>query len=111
MKPLFSGLPTIGATRLKLYVAGVSSRSQRAIDNLCDLVSSGRAGACEIEVIDVLEFPERAEQERVLATPTLLKDFPPPRRRVTGDLSDLDQVMRILSPVLGRGAGDAGRVE
>jgi circadian clock protein KaiB len=43
-------------------------------------------------VIDVLEDPEQAEAERVLATPTLIKQLPPPLRRVIGDLSDRDKV-------------------
>jgi hypothetical protein len=53
---------------------------------------------CEVEVIDVLQFPDLAERERVLATPTLLKESPLPRRRITGDLSDLEQVLRIIAP-------------
>jgi circadian clock protein KaiB len=46
-----------------------------------------------VQVIDVLEHPEEAEQERILATPTLIKQLPPPLRRVIGDLSDREQVL------------------
>jgi circadian clock protein KaiB len=86
----------VGGTRLKLYVAGRSTRSQRAIDNLQRIAEVSPGGHWDIEVIDVIEEPERAERERILATPTLLKDFPPPRRRVTGDMSDLERVVRII---------------
>jgi hypothetical protein len=61
-------------------------------------VATTFSGRCEVEVIDVVEAPERTERERILATPTLLKEFPPPRRRVTGDLSDLATVAPIIAP-------------
>jgi circadian clock protein KaiB len=85
--------------RLKLYIAGRSPRSRRAIDNLREIADLALGEPCEIELIDVLEHPEQAERERILATPTLLKDFPLPRRRITGDLSDTEQVLRIIAPV------------
>lgn len=95
-------------TRFTLYVAGNSARSQRAIHNLRQIVDSGLSGLCEFEVVDVLESPELAERERILATPTLLRDSPPPRRRVTGDLSNLEQVFGFIAPELRLGA-DAAR--
>lgn len=52
--------------------------------------------ACEVEVIDVLEFPERAEEDRILATPTLIRESPLPRRRITGDLSDATRVLQLI---------------
>ena len=50
-------------------------------------------GEYELEIIDVLEQPEAAETDRILATPTLIKQLPPPLRRVIGDLSDRDKVL------------------
>ena len=47
----------------------------------------------DLEIIDVLEFPDLAEDERILATPTLIKSLPPPLRRVIGDLSDKEKVL------------------
>jgi pyruvate dehydrogenase E2 component (dihydrolipoamide acetyltransferase) len=47
----------------------------------------------DVEIIDVLEHPEMAEQDKILATPTLIKQLPPPLRRVIGDLSDSDKVL------------------
>lgn len=51
------------------------------------------AGRYELEIIDVLEFPNLAEDERILATPTLIKSLPLPLRRVIGDLSDKEKVL------------------
>jgi len=97
------GAPAVATpTRLTLYVAGESPRSNQAVENLRRLLDSGLPGPCEIEVVDVLQHPEVAERERVLATPTLLKQFPPPRRRIIGDLSDIQQLMRVLAPDRGR---------
>jgi circadian clock protein KaiB len=87
------------AVRFQLFVAGETPRSRRAIENLQRLVKETPGWRCEIEVIDVLAHPERAEEERILATPTLIKDSPPPRRRVTGDLSDAEKVLRVMGPI------------
>ena len=50
-------------------------------------------GVYELEIIDVQQFPQLAEDEKILATPTLIKQLPPPLRRVIGDLSDKDKVL------------------
>lgn len=50
-------------------------------------------GQYELEIIDVLEHPQRAEDDKILATPTLIKQLPPPLRRVIGDLSDKEKVL------------------
>lgn len=50
-------------------------------------------GKYELEIIDVLEHPQVAEDDKILATPTLIKQLPPPLRRVIGDLSDTDKVL------------------
>lgn len=82
--------------RLQLFVAGTSPRALRAIGNLKRLVEEIAEETCDVEVIDVLSAPERLEQERILATPTLIRAAPPPRRRVTGDLSDLTAVLAAM---------------
>ena len=84
--------------RFRLFVAGSSPRSSRAVENLRRLGDDALGGRYEMEVVDVLENPERAEEERILATPTLVKDSPPPQRRVMGDLSDTDTVLRVVAP-------------
>ena len=72
----------------RLYVAGSTPRSQAAAANLRALCEASVPDDHAIEVIDVLERPEAAEEERVLATPTVVRLAPEPRRRVVGDLSD-----------------------
>jgi circadian clock protein KaiB len=98
-------MPGGEVVRLRLFVAGETPRTRRAIENLERLVSARPSWRCEIEVIDVLVFPERAEEERILATPTLIKAAPLPRRRVTGDLSDAEKLLRVMGPVGARRGG------
>src|SRR5579859_3648888 len=72
----------------RLYVAGQTERSQAAEANLRVLCESLLPGGYELEVIDAVEQPGLAEEQRILATPTVLRLTPPPQRRVIGDLSD-----------------------
>jgi circadian clock protein KaiB len=78
---------------LKLYVTGSTPRAERAIANLKRLCEEELDGCYALEVIDVLEHPHLAEDDRILATPALIKQLPPPLRRVIGDLSDRDKVL------------------
>ena len=78
---------------LKLYVTGQTPRSERAIANLRRICEEDLGGQYEMTVIDVLERPQLAEDEKILATPTLIKQLPPPLRRVIGDLSDTEKVL------------------
>ena len=79
--------------RLKLYITGKTPRSERAIANLRRICDEDLGGAYEMVVIDVLEKPQLAEDEKILATPTLIKELPPPLRRIIGDLSDREKVL------------------
>ncbi|MFP4345422.1 MAG: circadian clock KaiB family protein [Anaerolineales bacterium] len=81
---------------LKLYVTGRTLRSEQAIANLERICQETLGGQCTISIIDVLEQPQLAEEERILATPTLVKESPYPARRVIGDLSDTEKVMWAL---------------
>lgn len=78
---------------LKLYVAGRTQRTNQAIANLEAICAQDLAGQYELVVIDVLERPQLAEHEKILATPTLVKELPPPLRRIVGDLSDRESVL------------------
>jgi circadian clock protein KaiB len=78
---------------LKLYVTGHTPRSERAIANLRRLCREQLCGQFELVIIDVLENPRLAEEEGVLVTPTLIKELPPPLRRIIGDLSGVDKVL------------------
>lgn len=79
--------------RLKLYITGRTHSSQQAVENLRQLMDQQVAGAYEVTIVDVLENPQEAESERILATPTLIRESPPPTRRILGDLSDTQKVM------------------
>ena len=78
---------------LKLYISGTSPRAQAAIANLERICEEDLAGRYTLEIIDVLKDPAAAEMDRILATPTLVKQLPPPLRRVIGDLSNKDKVL------------------
>ena len=78
---------------LKLYVTGRSTKSEAAIANLRRLCDEELSGRYELQVVDVLEHPQAAEDDKILATPTLIKRLPPPLRRVIGDLSDKHKVL------------------
>jgi len=78
---------------LKLYISGGSPRAQAAIANLKRICEEDLAGRYTLEIVDVIENPDAAETDKILATPTLVKRLPPPLRRVIGDLSDKDKVL------------------
>lgn len=80
-------------TTLRLYVAGNTLNSRRAISNLRDICQQELDESYEIVIIDVLERPQLAEDEKILATPTLIKQLPPPLRRIIGDLSNRTNVL------------------
>ena len=79
--------------KLRLYITGRTPQSQRALENLQAICSRDLQGQYEIEVIDVLEHPTLAENEKILATPTLVKRLPEPVRKLIGDLSDRERVL------------------
>lgn len=78
---------------LRLFITGESPRSATAIANLKRICDQELQGAYDLEIIDVLEHPDMAEDEKILATPTLIKSLPLPLRRVIGDLSDREKVL------------------
>jgi circadian clock protein KaiB len=81
---------------ISLYVTGDSASSQRALVNVRRICDHGINGEYELNVIDVLQSPHQAEQMRILATPTLVRESPLPARRVIGDLSDMEKVFEAL---------------
>ena len=80
---------------LALFVTGQSVRSQRAVANIRRLCE-GLRGQCELTIVDVLERPQLAEDEKIMATPTVIRRRPLPVRRVIGDLSDAEKVISWL---------------
>jgi circadian clock protein KaiB len=79
--------------KLRLYITGRTSLSQHAITNLRQICEAELKGRYEVEVVDVLEHPCLAENEKILATPTLVKQLPEPVRKIIGDLSDRERVL------------------
>lgn len=82
-----------GKYLLRLFITGRTIKSEQCISNLQTLCEKDLLGEYELEVIDVLERPQLAEDEKILATPTLIKKLPPPVRRLIGDLSDAEKVL------------------
>lgn len=78
---------------LQLFVTGRTQSSRRAIDTLQTLCDERLKDEHEIEIIDVLEFPQMAEQAKIMATPTLIKRLPTPSRRIIGDLSNHEKLL------------------
>ena len=82
--------------KFKLYIAGQSPRSRSAIHNFQRIMDESFSDRCDLEIIDVYEPPQQAEEDRILATPTLVKEGPPPVRRIVGDLSRTTDVLKAL---------------
>ncbi len=78
---------------LKLYVIGQTSRSINAIKNVKRICEKELKGKYVLQIIDILENPQLAEDEKILATPTLVKELPAPLKRIIGDLSNLEKVL------------------
>lgn len=79
--------------QLRLYVAGQSPRSVRALANLRRVCDEHLAGRYHVEVIDLLVDPALARGDEIIAVPTLVRKLPEPMRKIIGDLSDTDRVL------------------
>lgn len=80
---------------LRLYIAGMTPAARRAIENLEALTAdmATQDQELQMEVVDILERPQLAEDERILATPVVVRKLPLPVRRVVGDLSERERVL------------------
>lgn len=78
---------------LKLYILGSSPASVAAVKNLKELIARESTTIFRLEVIDVKKYPQLAEQDKILAVPTLIRKLPPPVRKIIGNLSDTDKVL------------------
>ena len=78
---------------LRLYVAGMTSRSARAVENVRTFCEKHLEGRYELQVIDVYQQPALAKSEQLIAAPTLIKKLPLPLRRLIGDMSNEDRVL------------------
>jgi circadian clock protein KaiB len=78
---------------LRLYVAGLTPRSQKALNNIKKICEEHLKGRYDLEVIDVYQHPVLAKGEQIIAAPTLIKKLPLPLRRFIGDLSDTERIL------------------
>ena len=78
---------------LRLYVAGQTPKSVAAFANLKKICEEHLAGEYAIEVIDLMERPELARAEQIVAIPTLVRKLPEPIRKIIGDLSDVERTL------------------
>jgi circadian clock protein KaiB len=81
------------AWNLRLYVAGQSSKSIAAVANLRKVCEEHLAGRYTIEVIDLLEHPQLAAGDQIVAIPTLVRKLPEPIRKIVGDLSNMERTL------------------
>ena len=78
---------------LRLYVAGHTTKSIAALNNLKQICEEHLAGKYNIEVVDLLENPQLAAGDQIIALPTLVRRLPPPIRKIIGNLSDTEKVL------------------
>jgi circadian clock protein KaiB len=79
--------------QLCLYVAENSPRSRTALANLKKLCETHLAGKYSIEVVDLLQNPQLASDDQIMAIPTLVRKLPPPLRKIIGDLSNTERTL------------------
>jgi len=87
---------------LRLYVAGQTPKSLAAIANLKRICETHLAGRYAVEVIDLIDKPQLAATDQILAIPTLVRRVPEPLRRIIGDLSQTERVLMGLDIELRR---------
>jgi circadian clock protein KaiB len=80
-------------SKLRLYVAGQSPKSLEAFANLMRLCEQHPEWSFEVEVVDLIENPQLAAGDEIVAIPTLVRRLPTPVRKIIGDLSDTDRVL------------------
>jgi circadian clock protein KaiB len=78
---------------LRLYVAGQSPKSLRAFANLMRICEEHLDSRYDVEIVDLLESPQLAAGDEIVAIPTLVRRLPAPMRKIIGDLSDSDRVL------------------
>lgn len=91
-----SNSPGLGKISLMLFVTGRNPRSELAKEALNKICAKYGEQNFDVSVVDVLDNPQLAEREKILATPTLVKVLPLPQRRIVGDLTESQKVLRGL---------------
>jgi circadian clock protein KaiB len=78
---------------LRLFVAGMNPKSIQAIENIKRICETYLAGRYELDVVDVYQQPILAKDGQIVAAPTLVKELPPPLRRLVGSMADTERVL------------------
>lgn len=78
---------------LRLYVAGMSPKSVQAIDNIKRICEEYMPGKYQLEVIDIYQNPVFAKDGQIVAAPTLIKELPPPLRKLIGSMANTERVL------------------
>jgi circadian clock protein KaiB len=78
---------------LRLYVAGMCTKSVQAIYNLKRICEEYLPNKYELEVIDIYQYPSLAKDYQIVALPTLIKELPPPLRKLIGSIADTERVL------------------
>jgi circadian clock protein KaiB len=79
--------------KLRLYIAGKTARSEAALKNLQAICETHLKGMYRIEVVDLLQNPQLARGDQIFAVPTLVRQLPPPVKKIIGDLSNVERVL------------------
>jgi len=87
------GAPDLETWQLRLYVAGQTPKSLKAFANLKQICETHLSDKYQIEIVDLIENPQLARGDQILAVPTLVRKLPQPVRKIIGDLSDTDRVL------------------
>ena len=85
--------PAVERYTLRLYVAGMTSRSARAVENVRAFCQKHLQGRYDLQIIDVYQQPALAREEHLVVAPTLIKKLPLPLRRLIGDMSNEDRIL------------------
>ncbi len=78
---------------LRLYIAGTTPRSTRAVMNIKEICEKALASRYDLEVIDIYQQPSLAKDCQIIAAPTLIKELPPPLRKFIGDMSNTEKIL------------------
>src|SRR5215213_5397867 len=84
---------------LRLFITGATPNSMRALTNIKQICEDHLKGRYSLEIIDVYQQQEIAEKEQLVALPLLIKKQPLPQKRIIGDLSDTEKVLKALGLV------------
>lgn len=82
---------------LRLYVAGATPRSQRAVTRVTQICDEILAGKCELTVVDIFQQPALAKADQIVAVPALIRKLPLPTRQFVGDMADTAVVIEGLT--------------